>query len=44
MAISKEPSNAGTEEEKAMNGHVKGPVQRKRVVVVGLGMVGIAFM
>ena len=44
MAISREPPNAGNDESKAMNGAAQEPLTRKRVVVVGLGMVGIAFI
>jgi NADPH-dependent glutamate synthase beta subunit-like oxidoreductase len=44
MAISKEPPNARTDEENDADKYPKPPSQRKKVVVVGLGMVGIAFM
>ena len=44
MAISKEPANAHVEEEDDASKYPKPPSQRKRIVVVGLGMVGIAFM
>lgn len=43
MAISREPANARSEEENDAEKYTK-PSQRKKVVVVGLGMVGIAFM
>jgi NADPH-dependent glutamate synthase beta subunit-like oxidoreductase len=44
MAVSKEPLNTHTEEENDANKYPKQPSQRKKVVVVGLGMVGVAFM
>jgi NADPH-dependent glutamate synthase beta subunit-like oxidoreductase len=44
MAISKEPPNAHTEEDNDPEKYPETPSQRKKVVVVGLGMVGIAFM
>ena len=44
MAASKEPSNGHSEEENDTTKYPKPPSQRKKIVVVGLGMVGIAFM
>jgi NADPH-dependent glutamate synthase beta subunit-like oxidoreductase len=44
MAISKEPPNARSDEENDTNKYPKPPSERKKIVVVGLGMVGIAFM
>ena len=42
MAISREPK--GADKDKAAADGLQPPDQRKKVVVVGLGMVGIAFM
>ena len=44
MAVSKEPPNAHAGEQNDVDKYPKPPSQRKKVVVVGLGMVGIAFM
>ena len=44
MAISREPPNGRSEEENDTDKYPRPPSQRKKVVVVGLGMVGIAFM
>lgn len=44
MAVSKEPPHARTVEENDTDKYPKPPSERKKVVVVGLGMVGIAFM
>ena len=43
MAISREPAGGHSEEENNEE-YPKKPQDRKKVVVVGLGMVGIAFM
>jgi hypothetical protein len=44
MAISREPASGHSNEEKGDGEYPKKPSQRKKIVVVGLGMVGIAFM
>lgn len=44
MAVSKEPPNAHSAEENDGNIYPEPPSERKKIVVVGLGMVGIAFM
>lgn len=44
MAISREPAGGHSKEENDSEKYPKQPSQRKKIVVVGLGMVGIAFM
>jgi len=44
MAISPEPAGGHSNEENGDEKYLKEPPQRKKIVVVGLGMVGIAFM
>jgi hypothetical protein len=44
MKASAEPANGHSEEENDSSKYPKQPSDRKTVVVVGLGMVGIAFM
>jgi hypothetical protein len=44
MAVSKEPPSGHTDEENDADKYPRPPSERKKVVVVGLGMVGIAFM
>jgi NADPH-dependent glutamate synthase beta subunit-like oxidoreductase len=44
MAISREPAGGQNKEENNLEKYPKEPSQRKKIVVVGLGMVGIAFM
>ena len=44
MAISREPPSGHSAEENDPEKYPKEPSQRKRIVVVGLGMVGIAFI
>jgi hypothetical protein len=44
MAISREPTDGYSKEENGNEKYPKEPSQRKKIVVVGLGMVGIAFM
>lgn len=44
MKASAEPSNGHSEEENDSSKYPKEPAERKMVVVVGLGMVGIAFV
>lgn len=44
MAVSREPPNAHTDEENDTDKYPKPLSERKKVVVVGLGMVGVAFM
>jgi len=44
MAISREPTGGHSNEENGDEKYPKEPSQRKKIVVVGLGMVGIAFM
>ena len=44
MAVSREPPNSRTEEENDTEKFPKPPSERRKVVIVGLGMVGIAFM
>jgi hypothetical protein len=44
MAISREPARGHSKEENGDEEYPTEPSQRKKIVVVGLGMVGIAFM
>lgn len=44
MAISREPAEEHSKGENGDEKYLKEPSQRKKIVVVGLGMVGIAFM
>ncbi len=43
MAISREPAGGHSKEENKEE-YPKKPEDRKKIIVVGLGMVGIAFM
>jgi hypothetical protein len=44
MAISREPAGRHSNEENGDEKYPEEPSQRKKIVVAGLGMVGIAFM
>jgi hypothetical protein len=44
MAISRDPAGGHNEEENDSEKYPKQRSQRKKIVVVGLGMVGVAFM
>jgi hypothetical protein len=44
MKASAEPPHGHSEEENDASKYPKQPADRKTIVVVGLGMVGIAFM